>query len=44
MEGTALNLRFDSGTNGDPSASVPQFPHLIQAVSYNVNPLQVKGQ
>lgn len=37
LEGTAVNLRFDSSTN-------QQFPHFIQAVSYTIDPLQSKTQ
>jgi hypothetical protein len=33
IEGTSICLRFDS-------SSREQFPHLIQAVSYTVDPLQ----
>jgi hypothetical protein len=43
LEGTAIGLRFDGGTNGDPSSSVPQFSHTIQALSYTVSPLNQKA-
>ena len=42
VEGRALNLRFDSGTGADPGATVPQFPHTIQAVEYDVIARQPK--
>ena len=35
IEGEALNLRFDS-------SSYEQFPHIIQAVSYTVDPMSTK--
>jgi hypothetical protein len=39
IEGTAFGIRFDSGTGTDPGATTPQFPHTIQALSYDVSPL-----
>lgn len=44
LEGTAITMRFDHGTNGDQSASLPQFSHTIQAFGYNVSSLQQKAQ
>lgn len=40
IEGRAVNIRIDSGSGTDPSATTPQFPHTIQAVEYDVKPLQ----
>ena len=37
IEGTAINLRFDSSSN-------EQFPHVIQAVSYTIDQAQEKQQ
>lgn len=40
ITGRAVNIRVDSGTGSDPSATTAQFPHVIQAVEYDVTPLQ----
>jgi hypothetical protein len=44
LEGTAIGIRFDS--NGlDPAGVIgPQFPHVIQAISYTVDPAQIVQQ
>lgn len=42
INGRALNIRIDSGSGTDPSATTPQFPHVIQAVEYDVKPLNPK--
>lgn len=44
IEGQALTLRFDSGSGTDPGATTPQFSHVLQALSYNVKPLQAVTQ
>lgn len=42
IEGRALNIRVDSGSGNDPGATVPQFPHIVQAVDYDVISRQPK--